>query len=725
MVFGAAKGLCPMQRSSVVDEVYDEETEQGARPTGAPAGTSEVGDLWRILWCRRAIILSVAAVCSLMALLYVMAVPAQFTATAQILIDPRDRQIVTKDVNPDTLASDGGVLQVESQARVIESDAVLLRAIRALHLENETDYGLQKDGLVPRLLDVLRGSRESVGPAAAEERALRALRKNLAVKRAEKVFVIDIVVTASSGTKAAGIADAIAEAYLADQIQSRSESSTRASEALSSHLADLKAGVKAAADAVEHYKATHDLLGTDKQLISDQQLSENGTQLNSTRARKAELQARVDQLDALRRNDADGGAMQEAIQSPVITQLRSSLADLTRRRSDMRTRFGDRYPDLIAIDAEIRQARTLIAAELERLVRSAHSDLERATKNERALAAAQSALKLQTIAHDQAFVALDELTRELDARRSVYKAFLARAGETREQSNIDNTNTRIISRAIPPVQPSWPPRAILLAGAVTVGIGIGAALAFLLEHLAPTILSATQLQAAAHAPVVGVVRGRLRSSKGARRMRRPAGRVPRGDMTLVLALGRLCGPLNALKHKAKPHTILVASARSMARKGRALAEWFASAAAASDLSVLLVEADPGGEGRDPQSLGFLNVLNGECTLRETMIQGETAGVYRLDLGTPTAEQRDLLSDNRLKQFLKLVERKFDLVIFIGGSFVENPRAPPLADCVDDVLFVALRGRTPQREAAETADAVAVSTGRPLSAALLVDHLDRV
>ncbi len=176
MVFGAAKGLCPMQRSSVVDEVYDEETEQGARPTGAPAGTSEVGDLWRILWCRRAIILSVAAVCSLMALLYVMAVPAQFTATAQILIDPRDRQIVTKDVNPDTLASDGGVLQVESQARVIESDAVLLRAIRALHLENETDYGLQKDGLVPRLLDVLRGSRESVGPAAAEERALRALR---------------------------------------------------------------------------------------------------------------------------------------------------------------------------------------------------------------------------------------------------------------------------------------------------------------------------------------------------------------------------------------------------------------------------------------------------------------------------------------------------------------------------------------------------------------------
>lgn len=684
----------------------------------ATAGTAAVGDLWRIPLCRRKLIALTVLACSVAVVLYLAITPPRYTAVAQILIDPRDRQIVTKDVNPDTLAADGGVLQVESQARVIESDAVLLGAVRSLDLAHDPDYGLRKTGLVSDLMELLSDS-TSEGPAD-EDRALRALRKHLTVKRADKVFVVDIVVTGSSGRKAARIADAIAEAYLADQSRSRAQASNKASVALTSRLDELRAGATAAADAVERFKVGHDLLGTDKQLISDQQLNDNGNQLDVARARVSELQARADQIDALRRAGGDGSAVPEAIQSSVVTQLRGSLAELVRKQSDMRTRLGDRYPDLIAINAEIRQARQQIEAELDRLARTAHSDLDRARKNERALEDSQSKLKLQTASSDAASVTLQELVRERDARRAIYQSFLARAGETKEQSTIDNTNARIISRAIPPVQPSWPLRALLLLGGPMAGLGIGVASAFLAEYLAPTVLSASHLQSAAGAPVIGTV-SRIARRRGRSLWQRRRARSADTEAALGLGLSRLCGPLSGLRRHAKPHTILVSSAQDVARAGSDIAEALVQAGIAGGASTLLIRDRTGRPAREASSLGFFDVLDGGCSIKSALVHDEDTGQHRLSFGRPKGAGTAGPMEKRFDLFLDAAGRTFDLVVFDATGLSDTLQASPVVACVDDVLLVAQRNTTPQKDVAEAAEAIAASSGRPITAALLVER----
>ena len=60
---------------------------------------------------------------------------------------------------------------------------------------------------------------------------------------------------------------------------------------------------------------------------------------------------------------------------------------------------------------------------------------------------------------------LFSLQRELDTARSVYASFLQRARETGEQASIDTTNARVIPRALPPLQRSWPPLSLLVVGA--------------------------------------------------------------------------------------------------------------------------------------------------------------------------------------------------------------------------------------------------------------------
>ena len=84
---------------------------------------------------------------------------------------------------------------------------------------------------------------------------------------------------------------------------------------------------------------------------------------------------------------------------------------------------------------------------------------------------------------------LRELEREVEASRAVYQAFLTRARETGEQQSIDNTNARVISKATPPRDKSWPPRLLLLAVALVGGLGIGTGAGLMREYFDESVHS--------------------------------------------------------------------------------------------------------------------------------------------------------------------------------------------------------------------------------------------
>jgi uncharacterized protein involved in exopolysaccharide biosynthesis len=54
---------------------------------------------------------------------------------------------------------------------------------------------------------------------------------------------------------------------------------------------------------------------------------------------------------------------------------------------------------------------------------------------------------------------LRELESEAESDRAVYAAFLNRAKEVGEQQDLNDTNSRIITRAVPPTAKSSPPNA--------------------------------------------------------------------------------------------------------------------------------------------------------------------------------------------------------------------------------------------------------------------------
>ncbi|WP_245473156.1 GumC family protein, partial [Mesorhizobium sp. M7A.F.Ca.CA.002.05.1.1] len=356
--------------------VPQQHSPDAARAGSYAASTVELGDLKRILVRRRFWIFGTVALLTLVALLYGLFTPALYSSAAEILIDPQDLQVVTNDVNPSRISPDGGITQVESQVSVVQSTGVLMRAIAATNLTQDPEFNGQ--GLLSRLL----GSASAEGDRSVQ--TLDALRRRLAVKRADKVLVLDVIVTAKSADKAALLANAIAQAYLVDQASARAKMARDASESITARLDEQRKRVQQAENAVEAYKSANNMVMAAGNLVSDQELTEINTQLAAAQSRTAALKAQVDQM---RRQSGTADATSEAMRSAVISSLRAQEATLVDQVSQLGTELGPRHPSLIAAQQQLRDTRQLIARELGRIATATETDYERALANQQALEA--------------------------------------------------------------------------------------------------------------------------------------------------------------------------------------------------------------------------------------------------------------------------------------------------------------------------------------------------
>lgn len=427
-----------------------------------PAGFS-VLELSRLLWRRKAMIASAGLICACLAVTIGKSLAPRYTATAQLYVDPRELQLVDRELTPRAQDVSGMAMVVESQARLITSNSVLLQIIQQNHLDTDPEFG--SGGGAKGLLSSLFGGepRPADEDKAAQTAALEALGKHIAVKKTERSFIVDVEVWSHDPAKAAMLANALTRAYLAESRNSQATAARRATSDLSSRLKELRERLRNAETALATYKAQNNFVGTQDTLISDQQLSASNQRLAAARAATLDAQARYDQIQASRRAAADAGAIPEALQSPTMANLRSQYADARKRYAELASELGPRHPSLRQTEKQVEDLRRAINEETERFAQAANNDLTRARDYEASLNKALEAQKRQSVELSQASVRLRELEREVEASRDVYQSFLKRSRETEEQESLNTSAARIIGEATVPQRRTFPPGMSLLA----------------------------------------------------------------------------------------------------------------------------------------------------------------------------------------------------------------------------------------------------------------------
>jgi succinoglycan biosynthesis transport protein ExoP len=693
----------------------------GTAPAGAaPLNEIDFQRLASDLWRGRRTILAATAAALVLALLLIAILPHRFTATTQILIDPMDLRAVGTEITPNTQILDAALLQAESQVRVIGSDSVLRRVVDSEHLDRDPEFSRAPSALRLVLDDVLAAL--GIGAGMTADRSLAALtelKRRVDIRRAERTYVVEIGATSKNAGKAARIANAIAQAYLAEQTEVRSDAARQVSQSLSDRLSELKNRVRVAEEKVEAFKARNAIIGANGQLIDEQQLSDMNYALGAARARTAAAKARLEQIEAVQKSKDQVGAFPEALQSATITALRSQYAEVLRREAEQKTTLGWRHPAVTEIEAQAERLRSNIADEVNRIAQAAGAEYDGAKADQDLLAGNLETLKRAAIATNESMVGLRELERDAQASRTVYEAFLVRAQESGAQERLDTKNIQVISKAEPPLRRSSPPSTLVVAlGAIVLGFAAGSGIVL----LRPPGLEPASPQASLGAAA------RHKLSRLARRLL-PVAPIT-ADMPVVPVLASLPGVdvsfgLNAADDPTSRFALGIRKIHDAVRASRdgnpsvliaasddaddtaAVALTLAAVAAAKQ-KVLLIDADL--ERRtlcaidaEQSDSGLVDVAVGRRRLADVITRDKATNI-NLASFVASASRRDRpISDADVKAAFDMT-KSFDMVIVAAIDFRSDPSARFFAGLVDHIVLVA---RADQSDDAAVAQFISV------------------
>jgi uncharacterized protein involved in exopolysaccharide biosynthesis len=456
--------------------------EAGSRtPSDWTPGELDLSFLWRGRWLIVAgVLLGIVA-----AIVADLVLTPRYRATAQILISPSDLRVIDKGdvLAPSAQTADANVLQVESEARVLTSDKVLMRVVQKEDLANDPEFRGHRSALGDFMSSLLAPFR-AAGRAESDPDlgALRGLKRDVTAVRSDKSYVVDLNVDTADPEMSAQLANAITKAYFEEQAAARTAAARRVSDSLTARLAELKLRVQRAEEAVAQYKSDNNLVGAAGLLVPEQQIVELNKLLTAARAHAAETKARYDLVLELQRKGLDAGSTNEGVNSNTIGRLREQYGAAARLEASLSAKLGPLHPDVRDARAQTQKAQRLVADEIRRVAEADRGDYQSALANEKSLTARFDGLKRESVETNRASVRLREFEREVDASRAVYEAFLVRARETQEQERLDAANVRVISDAQAPIERSFPPRRlVMLGGGAAAGLMLGVGFAGLGE----------------------------------------------------------------------------------------------------------------------------------------------------------------------------------------------------------------------------------------------------
>jgi len=477
-------------------------------PAAEVSRTVDLLEMVRIIRRRRWIVLGTTAVIAGVAAAYVMTATPLYTATATILAEPHRSQVADTTDQPQTPSSFGtDDAMVESQALLIQSAAVLQRVVDQLNLVNDPEFA-PHPGLLDPIRNLFRSKRVPDGRSPqeiAKANTVYALQQRLKVTREGTTFVIDIDASAESPQRAAQIADAIAEAYFQEQVQSRYNTNKIAASWLDRQLGEFKSRVIASDKAVADFRSKSNLITTQGQTVNDQQLSDLNNKLVDAHVQTAEARAKFEQVEAIVKSHRDPGTLDQALASDVIKQLRKQYAEVAKNLADVSSKYGPQHPNVVNAKAQLRETKRLIDQELKRILDNTRDAYRVAQSREQALQHSLDKLQNTSSQSGKAQVRLRELQREADANRTLYESFLARYKQTTAQQSLNLPDSRVVSRAGIPLSPSFPKKGLILALAMLIGAGIGTVGAFIAVFLDRRIKSLRQAEEVTGVPTLAAI----------------------------------------------------------------------------------------------------------------------------------------------------------------------------------------------------------------------------
>jgi polysaccharide biosynthesis transport protein len=663
-----------------------------------PPGDGEVhlSDYLRVLYKRRWPFLTAFLVVFLGTCLYTFTATPIYNARAQILIEKEASNVVTfKEAVEQNQVTDD---YYQTQYKILQSRALARRTLDALELWHHRQFspadadstkGLRAltGFLSSRAATSGKGEAPSPEETKAQSRTIDLFLQNLTVMPIRNSRLVDVSFDSPDPALAANVANALARAYIDQNMEFKYLSSKEATDWLAARLGEQRKQVESSEQALQRYReSSKDAVSLEeRQNIVVQRLADLNQAVTKAKTDRIEKESTYNQIRAMQNDRTALDTFPAILSNNFIQQQKSELAELQRQQAKLGEKLGDKHPDMVTNATAIRTVEAKIQVEIAKIVQAMQNDYQRSIAQERSLTEALEQQKREALELNRKGSEYGVLSRDATSNRQIFESLMQRTKETAISGELRTSNIRVVDAAETPRRPATPnTRNNLLIGLLA-GSVLGVGLAFFFEYLDNRIKSPEELTRHLGLPFLGMIPALFDYDVSAPLINNG---VPANFSESFRSLRT-----NVLFSTAEEGVKTLVVTSTGPGEGKTLVSTnLAVGLAQAGMRVLLVDADMRkprvhtvfDKSRQP---GLSNVLVGTARFSETVHATQIPGLWMVPAGAYPPNPSELLSSKRFADLVASFGTHFDWAVIDTPPIMAVTDSSIVAHLTTGVVFV--------------------------------------
>ena len=707
-------------------------------------------DYWQAVRKRLWLVVSLVVLITMLSVVYVARKPDIYQATARVQVNlENNAELVGK--SPYVFGPTNDPVYFNTQLQILVSPGLMRRVVKTLDLEHNPNFfrgnSIQKRSTwqtIKRMAGF--GSNEKPNPNSQPNNelelnnsvALASSHEDLAeakrlspyvgailgglkvdpVKETRGLYketrLIDISFTHTDPEVASKVVNAIAETYVYNNLEKKSQTNATTGDFLQKRIAELQQQIRGDEERLVNYARNNQIISLDaNQNTVVDRLATLNRQLVDAEKERIDAESRYNSAKAPGKADSLVDADEKR-----LSDLESKLAELRQRRTLLLVDATEEAPEIKELDPQIReleaQVKNLRNEKTSTLLTNLETRFREALGKEQALRKSFEQQRSQTLTQNEAAINYRIIQQEIATNKTLLDNLLQRSKENDVIMASKPNNVSIIDYAIPPDGPVGPNRSRTVFMALCLSLGLGVGLALLLEYLDDSVHSTEDVERLLHLPALAVIpsmkgtgKYRLLAAAGSLQKRNGDG-VDRPELLLnVDGQSSLAESYRHLRTSVllstagrAPKSLLVTS--SLPGEGKTTtAVNTAITLAQTGSRVVVLDADM----RRPrlrsifgfsERPGLSSILSSEITdeaMLATVSRDPTTGLRVLTSGPVPPNPAELLGSEQMRRLLNVLEAVFDHIVIDSPPISSFTDGVLISSMVDGVLLVVHGGKS--------------------------------
>lgn len=665
------------------------------------------------------LIAAVCLACVAFGAIHYSITPKAYRATATLQIERRSLAPVVGDSNP-FLENYWNLEFYPTQYELLKSRGLAERVVRHLDLMNDPAFNPAASSATS---EAGGGTAENVENKAEDDEAVlgqlaEQLRGGLSIEPVRSTQLVQVTYQSSSPDFAARAANGFAEAFIDMGVENRFANAGKASTFLVSQIEALKQEIESKEKKLQAFSRRSDIvtLDPDSNVTLQRLEALNASYIEAKKVRIEKESQYRELLTAPRETVAD------TLLGGVVGDLRAEQVKMEREYETKLKTYKPEWPAMVELKTRIERGQEELAKIVDEMVskaqKSAYGSFLTAQRQEQSLAIELEKLKGEAMDQSSDAVEYTNLQTEIKTLRGLMDDLLRTQSETEVTARLQDTrdsNVHIIDHALVPGGPFYPSLRKDVTTSLLFGLLISAGLILLIEFLDRTLKTPEEVERRLGLPTLAVIPDILDSGKGygylgrygygyggddGPRVRSGKGRKGAAGGWLERKKGTPDGSAIELVPHERPRTLVSEAYRSL-RTALLLSS-------AAELKVIAVTSAEAGEGKTATSTnlavvlaqlgrkvlivdadlrkprlhqvfrvsnraGLVNWLAGGGDHEPVFLPTEVPNLWLTPSGPIPPNPSELLSSERMREWLRMVRARFDVVV------VDTPPALAVTD----------------------------------------------